>query len=60
MATKKKKSTKTANKKTTTRTHKKACKQISNAERMHVYIVTALGIIAAILLSMDVAMVNIS
>lgn len=67
--TKKKKSTKTANKKVATRTHKKACaktcckkscKQLSNTDRMHIYIVTALGIITAILLCADVAMVNVA
>lgn len=61
---KKKQSTKTtkkttaksggARKKSCTRTAK--CKGISNQERMHVYIVTAMSMIAAILLCADVAM----
>ena len=62
---KKKKSTKTAKRATTARTHKKAasrtcckkCKTISNSERMHIYVVTALSIIAGILLCADIAMV---
>ncbi|MBQ6410179.1 hypothetical protein IJI18_02925 [Candidatus Saccharibacteria bacterium] len=62
--TKKKKSTKTAAKKTAaTKTHKKAacrtyCKKsaISSRDRMHIYIVTALSITAAILLCADAAM----
>ena len=63
--TKKKKSTKTAKKTTTaSRTHKKACcrtnckksKELSNTERMHIYVVTALSITAAILLCTDAAM----
>ena len=69
MPTQKKKSTKTTKGKAVgTKTHKKACtktcckkscKQLSNTDRMHIYIVTALGIITAILLCADVAMVNI-
>ena len=58
---KKKSSTKTtkkttggARKKSCTRTAK--CKGISNKERMHIYIVTAMSMIAAILLCADVAM----
>ncbi|MBQ3296472.1 hypothetical protein IJI79_00255 [Candidatus Saccharibacteria bacterium] len=69
MPTKKKKTTKTASKKVANKTHRKAatktcckksCKELSNTERMHIYIVTALGFITAILLCMDVAMVNVS
>ena len=61
MATKKKKSTKTA-KKTIKRTtsRKAANKTVSPKEKWHVYIVTALSFIAAILLATDVAMINIS
>lgn len=64
--TKKKKSTKTAKRTTTAaKTHKKvACRtnckknqEITNSERMHVYIVTALSITAAILLCADAAMI---
>lgn len=67
--TKKKKSTKTAKSKVINKTHKKAAsktcckkcpKELTNAERMHIYIVTALGFITAILLCMDVAMINVS
>ena len=64
--TKKKKSTKTAKRVTTaSKTHKKACcrtnckkcnKELSNTERMHIYVVTALSITAAILLCTDAAM----
>ena len=43
-----------ARKKTVTRTAK--AKGISNSERMHVYIVTVMSMIAAILLCADVAM----
>lgn len=58
---KKKKSTKTAAKKTTaTKTRKKCtCSKkatLSPRDRMHVYIVTALSITAAILLCADAAM----
>lgn len=70
MPTKKQKSTKTASKKTiskgthrkaTTRTaSKKSTKELSNTERWHVYIVTGLGMIAAILLCADVAMMNVA
>lgn len=66
MATKKKKSTKTAAKKVTaTRTHKKvasrtnckkSCNTISNTDKIHVCIVTALSITAVILLCIDAAM----
>ncbi|MBQ3440918.1 hypothetical protein IJG27_01230 [Candidatus Saccharibacteria bacterium] len=64
--TKKKKSSKTAKRTTTaTKTHKKvACRtnckksrEVSNNERMHVYIVTALSITAAILLCADAAII---
>ena len=67
--TKKKKVTKTASKKVATKTTKKAstrtaCKKgskaISNTERWHVYIVTALSFIAAILLCMDVVFINVN
>ena len=60
--TKKKKSTKTAKKVTTaTKTRKKTCckkcsKELSNTERMHIYVVTALSITVAILLCADAAM----
>ena len=66
--TKKKKSTKTAKKATTaTKTHKKVasrtnCKkaqELTNTERMHVYIVTSLSIVAAILLCTDAAMMMV-
>ncbi|MBR3252967.1 hypothetical protein IKF84_02750 [Candidatus Saccharibacteria bacterium] len=66
--TKKKKSTKTAKRTTTaTKTHKKSCcrtnckkgKDLSNTERMHIYIVTALSITAAILLCTDAAMMMV-
>lgn len=59
---KKKKSTKTAKKTTARKTGSRAntrstkCKGISNKERMHIYIVTAMSMIAAILLCADVAM----
>lgn len=43
-----------ARKKTVTRTAK--AKDISNSERMHVYIVTVMSMIAVILLCADVAM----
>ena len=63
---KKKKSTKTAKRTTTARTHKKTacrtcCKKgtISNRERMHVCCVAALSIIAGILLCADVALVTV-
>ena len=66
MATKKQKSTKSAAKKATiSRTHKKgacrtnckrSCNTISNAERMHICIVTVLSITAGILLCIDAAM----
>ena len=59
---KKKQATRTA-KKTTARkakscTARKTCakKTISNGERMHVYIVTAMSMIAGILLCADIAM----
>ena len=65
MATAKRKTaTKTA-KKTTARqtmTRKKACartkkcQDITNAERMHIYVVTALAMVAGILLCADAAM----
>ena len=67
--TKKKKTTKTAKGKTAAKTTKKACtrtcckkgnKDITNTERWHVYIVTALSFIAAILLCADVAIMNVS
>ena len=66
--TKKKKSTKTAKKVTTAaRTHKRIasctnCKRkedLSNTEPMHVYVVTALSITAAILLCTDAAMLMV-
>lgn len=68
--TKKKKSTKTAAKRaaTATKTRKKACcrtsckkcsKELSNTERMHIYVVTALSITAAILLCADAAMMTV-
>ena len=66
--TKKKKSTKTAKRvATATKTRKKACcrtncrkgKELSNTERMHVYVVTALSITAAILLCADAAMMMV-
>lgn len=66
--TKKKKTTKTAKRVTTaSRTHKKACcrtnckkgKELTNTERMHIYVVTALGMIAAILLCADVAIMMV-
>ena len=67
--TKKKKSTKTTKRTTAaTKTHKKAaartrCKkgsEITNRERMHIYIVTALGMIAGILLCADAAMMSVA
>lgn len=60
---KKKQATKTAAKKQgqqarkTTRTKACACKQIDAREKMHVYIVTVMSMIAALLLCADVAMV---
>ena len=65
---KKKTATKTAKKTTarkTTQSRKKACtrttkcKGISNKERMHIYIVTAMAMIAAILLCADAAMMMV-
>ena len=59
---KKKQSTKTAKKsgarKTGSRanTRSKKCKGISNQERMHIYIVTVMGMVAGLLLCADVAM----
>ena len=60
---KKKTATKTAKKTAVkARTQKKAatrttkCKQISNQDRMHIYIVTAMGMIAGILLCANAAM----
>lgn len=64
---KKKQSTKTA-KKTTAKgntTHKKACnktckkQQISQSDKIHVYIVTAMSMIAAVLLCANVAMMMV-
>ena len=66
---KKKKSTKTTKKATcASKTHKKTCcrtackkgKGVSTAERMHVYIVTALAIAAGVLLCMDAAILSIA
>ncbi|MBQ8985086.1 hypothetical protein IJ076_00790 [Candidatus Saccharibacteria bacterium] len=62
--TKKKNSTKTAKKTTvSSRTHKKAssrtackAKGVSPTEKWHVYIVTALSMVATILLCTDIAM----
>ena len=60
---KKKKSTKTNKKSTARRTGSRVntrtnkCKGISNKERMHIYIVTAMSMIATLLLCADVAMV---
>ena len=62
---KKKQSTKTTKKTTARKTGSRAntrankCKGISNKERMHIYVVTAMGMIAAILLCADVAMMII-
>ena len=65
--TKKKKATRTAKKPVSkAKTHKKsasrtACKKgstITNRERIHLYIVTALGIIAGILLCADAAIMS--
>ena len=59
---KKKTSTKTAKKSTARKTGSRAntrttkYKSISNKERIHIYIVTAMSMIAAILLCADVAM----
>lgn len=67
--TKKKTSSKTTKKSTAAKTTRKAAtrtankrgsKEISNTERMHVYIVTALSFIAVILLCADAAMINLS
>lgn len=44
----------TTRKKACTRTAK--CKGVSSKERLHIYIVTAMGMIAGILLCADVAM----
>ena len=54
---KKKTATRTAKKTTATRakTTKQACKHISNADRLHVYIITAMGMVAGILLCIDAA-----
>lgn len=70
MPTKKKKITKTAAKRTVAaKTHRKAasrtcCKKcskgISNTERTHVYIVTALSFAAVILLCADAAIMIVS
>ncbi len=58
--TKKKTATKTAKKTTCNKCRKKACtrtnKGISNKERMHIYIITAMGMIAGILLCANAAM----
>jgi hypothetical protein len=58
---KKKQATKTAAKKKTCRARKKTCTKtcakVDNREKMHVYIVTVMGMIAALLLCADVAMV---
>ena len=62
---KRKTATKTAKKTTSrtakSRTAKKTCakKCISNADRMHVYIVTAMSMIAVILLGAEVAMLMV-
>jgi len=64
---KKKQSTKTARKSTAkpSCTHKKACsrtskkQQVSQSDKMHVYIVTAMSMIAAILLCANVAMMMV-
>ena len=62
---KRKTTTKTAKKTTSrtakSRTAKKTCakKCISNADRMHVYIVTAMSMIAVILLGAEVAMLMV-
>ena len=59
---KKKTSTKTKKKTTARKTGSRAntrtnkCKGISNKERMHIYIVTVMSMIAVILLCADVAM----
>lgn len=52
--TKKSQQTRKSGSRANTRTAK--CKGISSKERMHVYIVTAMGMIAGILLCADVAM----
>ena len=65
---KKKTATKTAKKATarkTTQSRKKACtrttkcRDISTKEKMHIYVVTALGMIAGILLCADAAMLMV-
>ncbi len=62
---KKKKSTKTTKKSTARKTGSRAntrsnkCKGISNKERMHIYIVTAMSMIAAIMLCADIAMMMV-
>ena len=59
---KKKSSTKTKKKTTTRKTGSRAntrstkCKGISNKERMHVYVVMMLSIVAGVLLCADIAM----
>lgn len=64
---KKKTSTKTAKKGTATKAKSAACKKtcsrkggMSNRERMHVYVVTALSMITAIILCADAAMMLFS
>lgn len=62
---KKKKSTKTAKKTITKISRRKAasrtkCKGIEPREKWHVYIVTSLSIIAAILLSIDAAIMIVA
>jgi hypothetical protein len=66
MAQAKRKTTTRTAKKTTaraakSRTAKKACakKCITNADRMHIYIVTAMSMIAVILLGAEVAMLMV-
>lgn len=58
--TKKKTATKTAKKTTTNKCRKKACmrtnKGVSGKEKMHIYIITAMGMIAGILLCANAAM----
>ena len=65
---KKKKVTKTTKKAVATKAHKKACcrtackkgKNITTGERIHLYVVTALAIIAGVLLCLDAAMMIIA
>ncbi|MDO4753189.1 MAG: hypothetical protein Q4A36_03100 [Candidatus Saccharibacteria bacterium] len=61
---KKKKATKTTKKAVATKVHKKACcrtackksKGLTTGEKLHLYVVTALAIVAGVLLCLDAAM----